>query len=187
MIMKTDGKPFATEMAANCRRGVLSKKDGINAKVVKVEDGWAIEETGPAKKAPSQEPSSKREPRRKERIAIGSRRLLNYPKIPGFHTRVVTDRDDGRIQAFKDAYWEPVHDSDFRGDDQLVQDASPMGSTVGKPVGGGRHGILMKLKDEYRKADLAEKARKVDETEEGMRMKKNEAPEGEYGSVSIDR
>ncbi len=183
MIKKKDGKPFATEQAAKLRGGTLKKKDGIDTKAVEVEGGWGLEETGPAKKVPS----SKTEPRRKPRVPIGSRKVLNYPKIPGYHTRVVTDRDDGRIQAFKDAGWEPVHDSDFRGDDQLVQDASPMGSTVGKPVGGGRHGVLMKLKDEYRQEDLAEKARKVDETEEGLRMRKNEAPEGEYGSVSIEK
>ena len=65
-----------------------------------------------------------------------------------------------------------------------------MGSTVGKPVGGGRHGVLMKLKDEYHQADLVEKARKVDETEEDLRMKKidkDNAIDGKYGSVNIEK
>ena len=103
---------------------------------------------------------------RPKRVPIGTRNVLTYPPIPGYVTRVVNDTED-RIQRFKEAGYEVVTSDELLGD-RACGAAGSVGSEVSKPVGGGRRGVLMKIKEEFYKEDQAAKQKEVDEKEASL-------------------
>jgi len=103
---------------------------------------------------------------RPKRIPLGARNVLTFPPIPGYRTRVVNDVD-GRIERFKDAGYEVVMSDELLGD-RSAGVAGSVGSEVSKPVGAGRRGVLMKIKEEFYQEDHAAKQAAIDKTEEGL-------------------
>lgn len=177
LIGKQDGNPFETEKAAKTRQTIMAK-DGIETKVVEVEGGWKLEETGR---------------KRAKRRPVGRRNVLTMreeDKNPDYVYRVFNDKD-GRILQAEGAWWEVVK-GDIPLGDYRVTDASQKGTVVSKPVGGGVDGVLMRIKKEYYEEDQAEKQKKIDEVEAEMRRrdldhttKNNPNARGEYGSVDF--
>lgn len=111
---------------------------------------------------------------RPKRIPIGTRNVLTYPPIPGYVTRVVNDVED-RIQRFKEAGYEVVQREEVGLGDPACGVSGSTGSEVSKPVGAGRRGVLMKIKEEYYKEDQAAKQAQVDAGEEGLWRQAREA------------
>lgn len=103
---------------------------------------------------------------RPKRVPVGVRQVLTYPPIPGYRVRLVNDVDD-RIDRFKAAGYVPVESHEILGDPSCGS-GSQEGSAVSKPVGAGRKGVLMKIKNELYQEDQAAKQREVDEIESTM-------------------
>lgn len=110
---------------------------------------------------------------RPKRVPIGTRNILTYPKIPGYVTRVVNDTED-RIERFKQAGYEPVESHELLGD-QMVREATQVGSIVSKSVGLGTKGVLMKIKQEWYDEDQTTKQERVDKSEEMLIRQAKEA------------
>lgn len=165
-IQKKDGSPFPTEKAANLRRGVL-RKQGKETQVVEVEGGFALEVTG----------------KRKRRVPLGRRNVLQYPEREGYMRRVVNDTDD-RIMQFQEAGWEVVKNSDLPSGDPRAGDASQQGMPVSKPVGGGVKGVLMEIPEEWFNEDQQAKQDHIKQMEDDMKREKGGVP-GAYGGMEI--
>ena len=103
---------------------------------------------------------------RPKRIPLGTRNVLTYPPIPGYVTRVVNDIED-RVARFKEAGYEVVTGDEILGD-RAAGVGGAVGSEVSKPVGGGRRGVLMKIKQEFYDEDRAAKQARVDASEDGL-------------------
>jgi hypothetical protein len=95
---------------------------------------------------------------------------------PGYHYHVINDKD-GRIPSKQAQGYEFVYSEKPIGDFQ-VGEATALGSLVCKPVGNGRVGYLMRIKQEFYDEDQAAKAKIVDATEAAL--KPNRSKE-EYG------
>lgn len=107
---------------------------------------------------------------------------------PDFYYYWVVDQaEDGqRIAEFLDAGYTFVRPEEgVRAGQADVYTSSNVGSIIRVTAGrtGGYH-YLMKLPMEYRKEDLARKAREVDATEETMRA---DIHDGQYGEIKISR
>ena len=111
---------------------------------------------------------------RPKRIPIGTRNVLTYPPIPGYVTRVVNDVED-RIARFKEAGYEVVTREEIGLGDPACGVSGSVGSEVSKPVGAGRRGVLMKIKEEFYKEDQAAKQTHVDAGEDGLWRQAREA------------
>lgn len=97
--------------------------------------------------------------------------------------RVFNDVDD-RLEKAEIAGYEYVRSEEQLGD-PAVDSAVSLGSVVTKPVGGGKTGVLMRIKREYDEEYKQEKRRKIQETELALSSKAHE--EGHYGGISIKR
>ncbi len=116
----------------------------------------------------------KNRPARKSLQRVGN---LRFPKLDGFHTRVVTLDDPNqpeRFQQFKDAWWEPVTRADMYGAD-CENPGEYVRVNTGKSDGIVTHGIVMKLPDELRAED--EKA-KEELRENKVRSRANDGEQG---------
>jgi len=118
--------------------------------------------------------------KRNTRVKLGSRNKLKYPDKPGFHRRVVNDRDD-RIEQFLAAGYVHVK-GDEVGGDLSVKDPAKLGKNVSKPVGNGITGYLMEIPQEFYDEDQKEKQEKITRAERAITENK---PEGLYGEISI--
>ena len=102
---------------------------------------------------------------------------------PNYVYRIFNDTE-GRLEKAELAGYEYV-----RGDapvgDPTVDSASALGSVISKPVGGGKTGVLMRIKREWYDEDQKEKRRKIKETEDALSNKARE--DGHYGGISIDK
>lgn len=106
---------------------------------------------------------------RPTRTPIGTRDKLTVPehlKEPGFKYRIFND-DPDRIQAALDAGYAPV-EADAQMGDKDASQASQFGSAVSKPVGGGKRGILMKIREDWYKDDQAAKEARIKENLESI-------------------
>jgi len=113
----------------------------------------------------------------KQRTPLGARNTLTFSDMePGYSYRVINDVDD-RLTRAEAAGYEFVEAKKGLGDVRAAE-ATKMGSKVSKPVGGGKVGYLMRIKEEWYQEDQAEKARKISESEATM---KASAAKGEYG------
>ena len=129
---------------------------------------------------------SKNRTDRPTRLSYSERRnTLTYEqKDKDYHYRVVSDVD-GRIQKLESYGYEQVQEDGQLGD-PTADGSTPLGSVVTRPVGGGKTGVLMKIKREYYEKDQAEKQRmEVDAKEATLYEKSKE--EGHYGKLKIDR
>ena len=95
--------------------------------------------------------------------------------------RVFNDTDD-RLQKAETAGYEYVKSEQQLGD-PTVDSTSTVGTVVSKPVGGGKTGVLMRIKREWYDEDQKAKLRKTQETEAALGNKANE--DGHYGGISI--
>ena len=89
---------------------------------------------------------------------------------PNFVYRVVNtdnERYSGRIDYMKSIGYIFANDEDSLGDDHGVE-ASTVGSQVGKHVGHGTRGVLMKIPKHLYQEDKAAKQAEVDQSESGM-------------------
>ncbi len=124
--------------------------------------------------------SAANRPKRSEktRTPLGARNKLTFSATPkGFVDRVIND-DDGRLDAALAAGYEFV-ESDEKLGDERVAEGTTIGKRVAKPVGGGKTGYLMRIKQEWYDETQAANAAKVDKTEEAMRPDESK---GQYGS-----
>ena len=185
LIVTRKGKPFATEKAALMRKGVLSIQ-GRETEVVPVDGGFALREQ--PKAAPVAEPQKEAETkpdtpqRQRKRVPLGRRNILKYPDRPGYRRRVVNDIDD-RVLTFQQAGWEPVSQEDLLDQDARIG-ASRMGLTARKPVGGGVHGVLMEIPEEWYLEDQQAKQDEIKRLEDDMKRNRGDV-EGAYGSIDI--
>ena len=89
---------------------------------------------------------------------------------PNFHYRVFnTDNEkySGRLEQAQEMGYILANDDESLGGDAGVESSS-IGSSIGRHVGGGTRGVLMKIPKEYYEEDAAAKQAEVDQTELGM-------------------
>jgi hypothetical protein len=119
----------------------------------------------------------------RKRVPLGSRNILTAPKRSGFVRRFVNDKGD-RIQAFKDAGWNPVEETPV-GDPKLGR-ASMMGSMTNPHVGAGQRAVLMEIPEKYYQEDYAAAQAEITAVENEIRRKsKTEGRDGLSGEVKI--
>lgn len=133
---------------------------------------------------------SREEVRRKTRIPVGKRSVLNFPQRPGYVRRVVNDTNDGeRVKMFIEAGWVPVQMPNIDGGDKRAGADSQLATAVVRSVGGGTKGILMEIKKEWYDEDQAAKMKEIDRKEATLKRKKTSAAnadaDGNYGEVDI--
>lgn len=127
---------------------------------------------------------SKNRTDRPKRLSFKERNTLTMDKKdPNYHYRVVNDKD-GRVEKLETFGYECVHGDEQLGD-PTVDQATPLGSVVTKPVGGGMNGILMRQKREDFEQDQADKQREIDNNESQLHKKSEE--DGHYGKLKINR
>lgn len=114
---------------------------------------------------------------RPARVSLHRTGKLSFPKLPGFHTRVVTVDDPDRperYQMFKDAWWEPVTRGEMYGSD-CENPGEFVRASTGKKNGEVTHGLVMKLPNELRaEDDLAKEAKR----EAKVRARGNDGEKG---------
>lgn len=111
-----------------------------------------------------------------KRTPMGQRDKLTVPehiKERGYKYRFFND-EDGRIQSAIDAGWAIVEEKTQVGDADASQ-ASQFGSAVSKPVGGGKRGILMRIRDEWYKEDQSAKEARIKDNIQGLMRDQNGA------------
>ena len=117
-----------------------------------------------------------RPPKRKaagepSRISYKERRKVTMEdQDPNFVYRMVNtdnERYSGRIDELKKIGYTFANEDVSIGDDHGVE-ASTVGSQIGKHVGHGTRGVLMKIPRKFYEEDKAAKQAEVDETEKGM-------------------
>lgn len=175
LILKDDGTPFATEVAAKATRTRMGE-NGQDTNIIEVEGGFALER--------------KPETRRKKRVPIGQRqRIYIDPKLkkPGYKHRVVNDAE-GRLDMFEEAGYEFVRDPKIQIGDDRIENPSQMGSAVKtlvgkKPNGEPMFGYLMRIKKEWYDEDQQVKHEKIEDSMEAI--KNQPKKEGQYGSIKI--
>lgn len=177
---KGDNRPFMTEYAA--KSAIVKAGENMNDYDIVPEDGGFIAVA--RNETPDQPNENPKPAARPKRVPIGRRDVLKYSKRPGYVRRVVNDEYD-RVQMFIDAGYEPVvgHET---GTTTRGQDASQLGSTVSRPVGGGMKGVLMEIPEDLYKEYQEAKDEGVDELELSMRRNiKGRTNDGDYGYVKI--
>jgi hypothetical protein len=171
LILKGDGSPFATAVAAKSKKTRMGEA-GLDTNVVAVDGGFALEK--------------KKYERPRKRIPIGQRNVLTVDskdKDPDYEYRWVNDKD-GRINMFRDAGWDIVEKRDgLQVGDPRVGSSENVGTLVTKSVGGNIMGYLMRIKKEFYEEDQEAKAKKTREGEAGLRLEEKKT--GRYGGVDI--
>ena len=128
---------------------------------------------------------SKNRTDRPNRISFAQQRnTLTYENKDKDYVYRVFNDVDGRLQNAETAGFEYVHDKEQLGD-PVADGSTHIGSVVTKPVGGGKNGVLMRIKREWYEEDQAEKQRNIDETEATLKAKANE--DGHYGNINIKK
>lgn len=91
---------------------------------------------------------------------------------------------DGRLEKAELAGYEYVQSRENVGD-PTVDSANAQGSVVTKPVGGGKTGVLMRIKREWYEEDQNKKLRKIQEAESALANKSHE--DGHYGGIEFKK
>lgn len=127
------------------------------------------------KEAIAKEPSG-----RVRRTALSRRNVLTVEgKEPGYVYRVVNDTED-RVLEFKERGYEVVAATGISVGDKRVDFPSPEGAVKRVSVGGGKHGVVMRQRDDFYEEDQQAKQAYIAETE---RATKEKALDGNYGKL----
>lgn len=119
---------------------------------------------------------------RVKRIPVSGRnRLTVQGKDPNFVYRIVNDEDD-RVARFTEGGYEPVQDEAVKVGNDRASAASLVGSVKHFPVGGGKRGVLMRIRKDWYEEDQKAKAEVVDQQEATIKKK---ALDGTYGSLKV--
>lgn len=132
------------------------------------------------------------------RVPLGQRNPLKFREIPGYVLRVINDNGlDTRVQDALAAGYAPVTEAELLGISEVQTDgdvgrASPLSSSVRRPVGKGVTGILMKIKKEWYDEDQAKKQAKDDAIQKGIvdtrRVGGHDTQDGAIsGNVNVER
>lgn len=105
-------------------------------------------------------------------------------KEPGFQYRVVNDTED-RVTELQEQGYEVVSASNVQVGDKRVSKASPEGSVMSMSVGGGKRGVVMRIREDFYAEDQKAKQDYVAETERAT--KQDALSSGDYGKVEISR
>lgn len=129
---------------------------------------------------------SKNRTDRPKRLSYAERRnTLTYDgKDKDYHYRVVNDVD-GRVEKLESFGYECVQKDGQLGD-PTADGSTSLGSTITKPVGGGKTGVLMRTKLEDYEEDQADKQRMEVDAKEATLFEKSKE-DGHYGKLRIDR
>lgn len=121
--------------------------------------------------------------KRPKRMSMAQQRntLTFEGQDENYHYHMITD-DNDRLQKAEIAGYEYVHSEQNVGD-PVVDGATSVGSVVSKPVGGGKTGVLMRIKREWYDEYQQEKDKKREEVETALSGKARE--EGNYGGIVI--
>ncbi len=120
---------------------------------------------------------------RKQRTPLaGKQPLAVRGKEPGYHYRIVNDKDD-RVYDFIDAGYEVVGSEVVVGDNRVDRPSEP-GSVKQISVGGGDKAILMRIPEEFYQEDQAAKQVKLKQLEDTT---KKDALSGHYGKLDVTR
>lgn len=170
LILKDDGTPFKSAVAAKSRRTKMGE-DGQSTNVVEIEGGYALE--------------TKTKERRGKRIPVGTRQKLMIEKKElesGYEHRFVNNKP-GRIEQFEEGGWEIVRGKKKIGDPSIGE-GTQMGSATTKDVGQGTTAVLMRIKKEWYKEDQDAKSSAI---KESMKTITREAEKpGNYGKIKIE-
>lgn len=120
---------------------------------------------------------------RATRRPIGTGDVLTAAKREGYVRRYVNDQD-GRVERFLEAGYQIVIEPDADTSADKAGKPTLLGTNVRKSVGGGRHAVLMEIKEEFYNEDQEAKQEQVDALENAMEPN---AGEGQFGKVSIKR
>lgn len=131
-----------------------------------------------------QEVATKAPSGRVKRVPLqGKQPLAVRGKEPGFHYRVVNDRDD-RVLDFKDAGYEVVKGTDATVGDKRVDRPAEEGSVKHISVGGGDKAVLMRIPEDWYNEDQDAKLAHLQDLEDAT---KKDALSGHYGNLSLNR
>ena len=121
---------------------------------------------------------------RPTRTPVGRRNILSVKgKEAGYEYRIVNDEYD-RIDAFKEAGWEVVSNSDVSVGDKRVGNSTTPGSAAQVNVGGGNKAVVMRIKKEWYDEDQAAKQAQSRELEKSTRQ---DARNGaDYGDIKYE-
>lgn len=128
------------------------------------------------KEAIAKEPSG-----RVRRSPLARRNVLTVEgKEPGYVYRVVNDTED-RVQGFKELGYDVVMAKEVSVGDKRVDMPTSEGAVKRVSVGGGKHGVVMRQKQDFYEEDQQAKLDYVNETE---RVTKEKALGGsDYGKL----
>ena len=101
----------------------------------------------------------------------------------GYHYRFVNDTDD-KIEAFREAGYEPVLDKDVSIGEKRVDRASAEGGVKTVAVGGGTRAVLMRIRQDWYDEDQIEKEKHIRALEQTTEQ---QALEGMQGSIRTYR
>lgn len=104
-------------------------------------------------------------------------------KEDGYVYRIVNDTEN-RVADLAEQGYEPVAASKVQVGDKRVSKASPEGSVMTMSVGGGKKGVVMRIRQDWYDEDQKSKQDYVAETE---RATKQEALNGTYGKLEVTR
>jgi hypothetical protein len=109
--------------------------------------------------------------RRRRRIADGGRDVLGFSgqRDPNFQYRIVNDSEN-RVNEMLERGYEIVQDGGQTLGEGEVGKASTLGSQVRRVVNksNGTQGVLMRIRKDWYAEDQADKARIVNQSEEGL-------------------
>ncbi len=116
---------------------------------------------------------------RPRRTPLGRRNRLEIQnKEPGYFYAIVNDVDD-RIAAMEERGYEIVPDAKVgAGGSRRVDSASALGSSSYISVGQGIKAVVMRIRDEWRKEDDANRLQAVEDTEQTIKN-----PTADYGEI----
>ena len=136
------------------------------------------------KKAKVNRPPQRKAAGEGSRLSYKDRRKISANnQDPNFVYRVVNsdnERNSGRIDYMRSIGYTLANDGESLGDEHGVE-ASTVGSQVGKHVGHGTRGVLMKIPKDLYEEDQAAKQAEVDHSEMGMVADELRNAEGMYG------
>jgi hypothetical protein len=124
---------------------------------------------------------------RVKRTPVNGRNVLAVQgKDPTKVYRFVNDIGD-RIEAFKEAGYEPVAAKDVRIGDKRVGNASSEGSIAQASVGGGTKAVLMAIPREWYDEDQTAKQAHLNELEKSMKQQALAQNELRTGKLDLTR